>query len=136
MPETARNLANVGYNDKGRRFEAAQAALAGLTNPLTLETDPAQTAPWNELVRATVADGFLVPPLQHDGWVNAPTFDAKGERVVTASDDKTARIWDARTGEPIGKTLRHDGSVYAATFDTTGDRVVTASADNTARIWG
>jgi WD40 repeat protein len=87
------------------------------------------------LVRATVADGFLAPPLQHDGPVYAATFDATGERVVTASDDNTARIWDARTGEPIGKTLRHDGSVYAATFDTTGDRVVTASADNTARIW-
>jgi len=99
------------------------------------DTNPAQTAPWGELVRATVADGFLAPPLQHDGPVYAATFAATGARVVTASDDNTARIWDARTGEPIGKTLRHDGSVYAATFDTTGDRVVTASADNTARIW-
>src|SRR6516164_653023 len=59
------------------------------------DTNPAQTAPWGELVRATVADGFLAPPLQHDGPVYAATFDATGERVVTASDDNTARIWDA-----------------------------------------
>jgi WD40 repeat protein len=65
----------------------------------------------------------------------AATFDAKGERVVTASDDKTARIWDARTGEPIGKPLHHDGPVRAATFDAKGERVVTASSDKTARIW-
>ena len=135
--QTARAQAYVAqiHNDKGRYFEAAQAALAGLTNPLTLETDPAQTAPWNELVRATVADGFLVPPLQHDGWVLAATFDATGEHVVTASADKTARIWDARTGAPIGKKLQHDGWVNAPTFDAKGERVVTASADNTARIW-
>ena len=63
--QTARAQAYVAqiYNDKGRYFETAQAALAGLANPLALDTDPAQTAPWSELVRATVADGFLVPPL-------------------------------------------------------------------------
>src|SRR5438067_619984 len=111
------------------------AALAGLTNPLTLDTEPSQTAPWGELVRATVADGFLVPPLQHDGPVSAATFDRTGERVVTASWDNTARIWDVRTGLPIGKALHHDGWVNAATFDATGERVVTASSDKTARIW-
>ena len=55
--------------------------------------------------------------------------------MVTASFDKTARIWDARTGEPIGKPLQHDDDVWAATFDATGARVVTASEDKTARIW-
>jgi TIR domain/WD domain, G-beta repeat len=135
--QTARAQAYVAqiYNDKERYFEAAQAALRGLTNPLTLDTNPAQTAPWSELVRATAANGFLVPPLHHDGLVRAAMFDATGERVVTASDDKTARIWDARTGEPIGETLHHDGVVWAAMFDTRGERVVTASDDNTARIW-
>ena len=108
--QTARAQAYIAqiHNDNGRYFEAA---LAGLTNPLTLDTDPAQTAPWGELVRATVADGFLVPPLRHDSLVLAATFDAAGARVVTASYDKTARIWDARTGEPIGKKLQHDGLV-------------------------
>src|SRR5213592_291327 len=34
-------------------------------------------------------------PLQHGGTVSAASFDPTGERVVTASDDKTARIWRA-----------------------------------------
>jgi WD40 repeat protein len=55
--------------------------------------------------------------------------------MSAASSDKTARIWDARTGEPIGKTLQHDDAVNAATFDATGERVVTALDDKTARIW-
>jgi len=65
----------------------------------------------------------------------AAAFDPKGERVVTASWDKTARIWDARTGEPIGKPLQHADRVVAAAFDPKGERIVTASNDGTARIW-
>jgi WD40 repeat protein len=67
--------------------------------------------------------------------VVAAAFDHTGERVVTASEDKNARIWDARTGEPIGKPLQHAGPIAAAAFDPTGERVVTASEDHTARIW-
>jgi hypothetical protein len=63
------------------------------------------------------------------------TFDAARERVVTASEDQTARIWDARTGEPVGKKLQHGGWVLAATFGAAGERVVTASKDQTTRIW-
>jgi WD40 repeat protein len=33
--------------------------------------------------------------LRHDGEVYDAVFDPKGERVVTASADKTARVWDA-----------------------------------------
>ena len=34
-------------------------------------------------------------------------FSPDGTRVVTASDDKTARVWDAATGKPLGAPLRH-----------------------------
>jgi hypothetical protein len=72
--------------------------------------------------------------MQHDDSVNAASFDATGDRVVTASGD-TARIWDIRAGEPIGEPMKHQDSVIAASFDAKGERVVTASADHTARIW-
>ena len=65
---------------------------------------------------------------------NSATFDPTGERVVTAAHH-TARIWDAKTGEPIGKPLEHEDTVNSAAFDPKGERVVTASADKTARIW-
>ena len=34
-------------------------------------------------------------------------FSPDGTRVVTASGDKTARVWDARTGAPVGAPLQH-----------------------------
>jgi WD40 repeat protein len=55
--------------------------------------------------------------------------------VVTASDDRTARIWSARTGEVLQVLRGHSSKVWSAAFSPDGARVVTASEDNTARIW-
>jgi WD40 repeat protein len=55
--------------------------------------------------------------------------------VVTASDDKTARLWDAATSKQIGEPMKHKDSVNSAQFSPNGQRVVTASEDKTARLW-
>ena len=33
-------------------------------------------------------------------------FSPDGKRIVTASRDKTARLWDTETGKPIGEPLK------------------------------
>jgi hypothetical protein len=73
--------------------------------------------------------------LKHDDAVNSAAFSGDGTRVVTASDDKTARVWDAATGREIGETMRHDDAVNSAAFSGDGTRIVTASDDETARVW-
>jgi hypothetical protein len=62
-------------------------------------------------------------------------FSADGRRVVTASDDHTARVWEADTGKPVGAPLQHGDRVLSAAFSADGRRVVTASWDQTARVW-
>jgi WD40 repeat protein len=73
--------------------------------------------------------------LRHTGTVRSARFSPDGRRLVTASDDWTARVWDAATRQPMGEPLRHDGPVVSAEFSPEGDRVVTASEDGTARVW-
>jgi WD40 repeat protein len=71
----------------------------------------------------------------HTDLVHSPSFSPDGERVLTASLDNTARIWDAGSGNEIVLLKGHTGSVWSAGFSPDGRRVVTASVDNTARIW-
>jgi WD40 repeat protein len=73
--------------------------------------------------------------LAHESGVNAAQFSPDGQRIVTASGDNTARIWDAKTGQELAKLSGHEFSVRAAQFSPDGQRIVTASWDKTARIW-
>ena len=74
--------------------------------------------------------------LGHQGTVYSAAFSPDGQRIVTASADKTARIWDAASGQPIGEPLKgHEDVVTSAAFSPDGLRIVTASGDKTARIW-
>jgi WD40 repeat protein/energy-coupling factor transporter ATP-binding protein EcfA2 len=73
---------------------------------------------------------------RHDSEVNSVAFSPRGNRIVTAADDKTARIWDPASGKPVGKPLiGHCDRVISAEFNPDGTRIVTASWDRTARIW-
>ncbi len=75
-------------------------------------------------------------PMRHEGIVKAASFSSDGRPiVVTASFDKTARVWDAESGKPVGEPMRHESFVYAASFSPDGRRIVTSSYDKTARVW-
>jgi WD40 repeat protein/energy-coupling factor transporter ATP-binding protein EcfA2 len=71
----------------------------------------------------------------HRASIRKIAFSPDGTRVVTASDDNTARIWDPATGLPLTPPLAHLGAVYDAAFSPDGTRVVTASTDGTAQVW-
>jgi WD40 repeat protein len=73
--------------------------------------------------------------LRHEASVSGAQFSPDGMRIVTASDDKTARVWDAASGKPLGEPLRHEDRVLTAQFSPDGTLIVTASDDTTARVW-
>ena len=67
--------------------------------------------------------------------VASAAFSPDGTRIVTASGDKTARVWDAATAKEIAVMRGHGNRVTSAAFSPDGTRIVTASDDNTARVW-
>jgi TPR repeat protein len=71
----------------------------------------------------------------HTDWVTRAVYSPDGARILTASDDKTARVWDAATGRETLRLVGHTDRVYDAQFSADGRRIATASADGSARIW-
>jgi WD40 repeat protein len=71
----------------------------------------------------------------HLGAVRAVAFSPDSQRIVTSSDDGTARVWDAATGKELLILRGHTAVVNAAAFSPDGRRVVTGSNDRTARVW-
>ena len=49
----------------------------------------------------------------HGGVVESAAYSPDGRRIVTASNDKTARIWDAATGTQLAVLRGHDDAVPA-----------------------
>jgi WD40 repeat protein len=63
-------------------------------------------------------------------------FSPDGKQILTASNDGTARIWDAQTGQQLQVMSEPSGeALNDAWFSPNGKLVVTASNDGTTRIW-
>ena len=71
----------------------------------------------------------------HTGTVWSTAFSPDGTRIVTASVDNTARIWDATSGRELATLRGHTFLVNSAAFSPDGTRIVTASWDTTARVY-
>ena len=61
-------------------------------------------------------------------------FSPDGARILTASADHTAKLWDAASGKLIA-SFEHQDTVRCAAFSPDGARILTASADKTAKLW-
>jgi WD40 repeat protein len=58
-----------------------------------------------------------------------------GRLVLKINKDNTARVYDAKSGEPLTPPLAHHGEIAYVAFNSDGERIVTASMDQTARVW-
>jgi WD40 repeat protein len=70
----------------------------------------------------------------HTDNVPYVAYSADGSRIVTASTDKTVRIWSADTGALL-HVLQHDDGLDVAEFSPDGKLVVAGCLDGTVRIW-
>ncbi|HEY0801618.1 MAG TPA: AAA family ATPase [Steroidobacteraceae bacterium] len=104
-----------------------------LTNPKLEQGRTAATISVFQEVRAS--DAQIAVLSGHTDFLRTAAYSPDGSRIVTASLDKTARIWDAYTGAEIAVLRGHEDRVNSAVYSPDGKYVLTSSSDRTARIW-
>jgi WD40 repeat protein len=144
----SRRLLTAGADGKARVWDAATGRrlfeMAGSKAPLTLAAwSPdgariftASDNPSPEL-RLWTREGqpSPLPPLKPGGAIFWAAWDARGERIVTASNGwPFAQVWNASNGAERDLCC-HGGQVWRAEWSSDGRRLLTASNDGTAAIW-
>ena len=71
----------------------------------------------------------------HEGEISKITFNPQGSRILSASSDKSARLWDVDNGECLQVLEGHTDEIFSCAFNYEGDTIITGSKDNTCRIW-
>jgi WD40 repeat protein len=125
-------LADSAFREASFRGDKPREGLAFAARALRLRPDASTRALTASLLVATPRMFRLV---QHAGRVSAVAWSPDGRWIATASSDHTARVWDARTGEPVGAPLKHGDEVNEVEWSPDGTRIATASDDHTARVW-
>lgn len=62
-------------------------------------------------------------------------FSPRGDRLVSANDDDTVRIWDVSAGRELLVLRGHTNWVAQAAYAPAGDLIASAGADGTVRLW-
>ena len=71
----------------------------------------------------------------HGDWVRAVAVSPDGRRAVTASNDRTLKVWELESGRELQTLSGHAGWVRAVALAPDPWRAVSASSDRTLKVW-
>ncbi len=87
------------------------------------------------LHRAVMTSRVQLTLRGHTATLNKTAYSPDGKHLATASNDGTAKVWDATTGHLLLTLAGHAGPVSDVVFSPDGKRLATSSDDGTAKVW-
>jgi WD40 repeat protein/tetratricopeptide (TPR) repeat protein len=73
---------------------------------------------------------------QHRDQINSLAYRPRGDQLVSASDDKTAIVWNVETGEVVSTFAGHADKIECVNWHPNGQQIVSTSRDdNSIRFW-
>jgi WD40 repeat protein len=117
------------------RIVLAQAAFNSFTGRDLLQQVPAGLRKWDWHYLQRQYYGGIFTLYGHLAPVIAVAYSPDATRIATGSPDRTAKVWDARTGELLLELKGHGQAVTSIAFSQDSLRLVTGSFDKTARVW-
>jgi len=71
----------------------------------------------------------------HSGPVYTAVFSPDGCNLLTASHDRTVKIWDTTTGDCEKTLAKFDRTIHSAVYSPDGKMIATATDDHEVIIW-
>src|SRR5262249_47787016 len=96
---------------------------------------PAFQETWETRHLRSLCRRKALPLLGHTGAVNSVCYSSDGKRIVSGSEDKTVRVWDAHTGQGLLTFKGHTDEVSSVAISGDGKRIVSGSVDKEVKVW-
>ena len=71
----------------------------------------------------------------HNGFVSDVVISSDGQFALSASWDKTLRLWDLNTGLTTRRFVGHEKDVLSVSFSADNRQIVSGSRDKTIKLW-
>ena len=71
----------------------------------------------------------------HSSRITSLAFSPDGRLLASASDDKTVKLWDSKTGKELRTLTGHTNRVNAVSFSPDGRLLASGSSDATIILW-
>jgi serine/threonine protein kinase/energy-coupling factor transporter ATP-binding protein EcfA2 len=139
LKEQLRQASWTSFNQAERQFQLGEWREGIALLARAIKFDPENPVASERFFQELIVHHEKALPLPiasfaHQDSVECVAFSSDGARILTASLDKTAKLWEVASGKLIASFV-HLGVVEDVAFSPDGTRILTASEDKTAKLW-